>query len=398
VIWCAAIALCLFPAARPARAQQQSAAQTEQKLKAQRDTLEAIRQERAALEQRMHVLQSTAHDLTEELANLDHRAETTARIVRTLETQLDVITTDVTDATRNMVHAEDDLIVQRAVLHRRLVDIYKRGPMFTAEALLAAQSFGELVARYKYLHLLALRDRALVRHVEELRTRVALERNRLVVLQNAVVLNRSEKEREEARLLALEKQQQQNLSRVKSQEQQTQDRVAALRRTENQIANAIAAFEANRRRVEAAAPAASRSVSSIRTSDYGTLDWPVNGDILYPFGRQVLPNNTTTRWLGIGITAPSGTPVRAVAAGTVIWVSQLATYGLSVIVHHGGTDYSTYGSLASASVDSGATVQKGQIIGTVGISDPDFPAHLHFEIRSGSPPAVVDPFTWLRNR
>src|SRR5579862_2447543 len=107
--------LCLFAAARPADAQQQSAAQTEQKLKAQRDTLEAIRQERAALEQRMHVLQSTAHDLTEELSNLDHRAETTARIVRTLETQLDVISADVTDATRNMVHAEDDLIVQRAV-------------------------------------------------------------------------------------------------------------------------------------------------------------------------------------------------------------------------------------------------------------------------------------------
>ena len=392
------MALCLLPGARPAGAQQQSATQTEQKLKAQRDTLEAIRQERAALEQRMHVLQSTAHDLTEELANLDHRAETTARIVRTLETQLDVITADVTDATRNMVHAEDNLIVQRAVLHRRLVDIYKRGPMFTAEALLAAQSFGELMARYKYLHLLALRDRALVRHVEDLRTQVVLERRRLVVLQNAVVLNRSEKEREEARLLSLEQQQQQNLSRVKTQAAQTQDRVAALRRTENQIANAIAAFEANRRRVEAAAPAASRSVSSIRTSDYGTLDWPVNGDILYPFGRQVLPNNTTTRWLGMGITAPSGTPVRAVAAGTVIWVSQLATYGLSVIVHHGGTDYSTYGSLASASVDSGATVQKGQIIGTVGVSDPDFPPHLHFEIRSGSPPAVVDPFTWLRNR
>ena len=180
-------------AARASGAQQQSQAQTEQRLKAQRDTLEQIRAERAALEQRMRTLQTSAHDLTEEVSNLDHRADATARIVKTLEHQLDAIATDVSDATRDLVHAEDELIAQRAILRRRLVDIYKRGPLFTVDALLAAQSFGELVARYKYLHLLALRDRVLVRHVEELRNRVGQQRTRLVVLQNAVVQNRADK-------------------------------------------------------------------------------------------------------------------------------------------------------------------------------------------------------------
>ena len=51
--------------------------------------------------------------------------------------------------------------LKNSALHRRVVDIYKRGPLYTTEALLAAQSFGELVARYKYLHELALRDRAM---------------------------------------------------------------------------------------------------------------------------------------------------------------------------------------------------------------------------------------------
>ena len=347
----------------------------------------------------MKSLSSTAHDLTEELTNLDRRAEATARIVKVLKAQIDVISGDIIAVTHTMAQVEDDLVTQRAVLQRRLVDIYKRGPLFTVEALLGAQSFGELVARYKYLHLLTLRDRALVHHVEDLRNRVVNERERLVVLQKAVVQSRTDREEEEARLRALEKERVLNLGRVRRQAQQTQDRLEDLRRTEAQLANAIAALESTRRRTEAGAPAASRSVSSVKTSDYGKLDWPVEGDVLYPFGRLVQANNTTIRWNGMGIAAPAGTSVRAVAAGKVRSVGTLGTYGLTIIIDHGGADYSIYGSLATVRVDNGAVIQKGDVIATVGTSDPDFPAHLHFEIRRGSPsPAAIDPAAWLRAR
>jgi len=45
-------------------------------------------------------------------------------------------------------------------------------------------------------------------------------------------------------------------------------------------------------------------------------------------------------------------------------------------------------------VAKGARVTKGQVIGTVGATDPSFPPHLHFEIRRGGP--AVNPLTWLR--
>ena len=47
----------------------------------------------------------------------------------------------------------------------------------------------------------------------------------------------------------------------------------------------------------------------------------------------------------------------------------------------------------------GEAVVKGQAVGTVGISDPDQPPHLHFEIRHAGPggqPRSVDPASWLR--
>ena len=366
------------------------------RVRASRDELVRIRMERAELERQMVELRTTAHDLTEEMNNLNQRAAISERLIRTLDQQLLTIASEVTDATSNMARAEAELAQKKGILRHRLVDIYKRGPLYTTEALLSAQSFGELVARYKYLHMLALRDRALVHRVEQLRNQVGLERDRLVGLQRGIVESREEKLREEGNLRALVQQQRQQLSRVTHETRQTENKLARIKLTETQLSNTIAALEADRRRAEANRPPAARTTSSIRTSDYGQLDWPVDGPLLYTFGREVQANNTAIRWNGVGIRAPIGTVVRSVAPGKVVSVRQLGTYGLTVIVEHGGGDYSIYGSLARSDVREGQTIGKGQSIGGVGISDPELAPHLHFEIRHGGP--AMDPVTWLRRK
>lgn len=377
-------------------AQDQSA-----RLRAQRDSLERIRQEREQLEQRAAQLLNSVHDLNEEVSNLDKRADATARIVRSLDVQLTTIASEVDSAQAQVDAAQAELEAKRTSLHRRLVDIYKRGPMHTTEAMLSARSFGELVARYKYLHLLALRDRALVGRVEQLRAQVQREHDRLAVLQTALEENRTDKAKEEDQLRSLERERESALARTRVQARQTQDRIARLKATEAQLNNSISVFEAARRRAEAARPSAARATSTIKTSDYGKLDWPVDGKLLYTFGKAQTASNTTIRWNGVGIQASVNSAVRAVAAGKVLSAAQLGTYGLTVIVDHGGGDYSIYGSLSRADVRVGQQVSKGEILGGVGISDPDYPPHLHFEIRHAGAdgrPGSVDPATWLRNR
>jgi septal ring factor EnvC (AmiA/AmiB activator) len=364
------------------------------KLRAQREELDHIRQERADLERRMLELRANVHDLSEEVANLNARRATTERLVEALDRQLATINSDVDEATQNMVRTESELGDKRATLKRRLVDIYKRGPLFTTEALLSAQSFGELVTRYKYLHTLALHDRALVSRVEQLRDQVARDRDRLVRLQEALEQNRNDKRMEEDNLRALEQERSSKLAEAQLTARETAQNLDRLRRTEAQLASTIAAFEAERRRAESGRASAARSSSSIKTSDYGQLDWPVEGPLVYSYGKAQTASNATIRWNGVGIRAAVGTAVRAVAAGTVVSVGSLGTYGTTIIVEHGGGDYSIYGSLARADVRLHQTVAKGEQIGTVGISDPDLPPHLHFEIRHGGP--AVDPASWLR--
>jgi septal ring factor EnvC (AmiA/AmiB activator) len=374
----------------PIRAAAQSA---EARVRAQREELDRIRRERAELERRMANLQGSVHDLREEVFNLDRQREATEKVIATLDRQLASITRDVDETNARMLGAEQELTRRRTTLQRRLVDIYKRGPLYSTEALLTARSFGELVARYKYMHELARHDRALVARVQVLRDQVARQRRDLLMLREAVEVNRTDKELEEARLARLRVQQARDLQEAQRSAQQLSARLARLRASEARLGNVIASLETVRRRSEAR-PNARREASTLRTSDLGQLDWPVDGSVLYRFGRVVNPNNTTTRWNGIGIAAPAGTPVRAVQSGTVVSVGQLGTYGLTVIVQHGGGDYSVYASLATAAVRTGTPVRKDQVLGTVGVSDPDLQPHLHFEIRPQG--RAVDPESWLR--
>jgi murein hydrolase activator len=371
-----------------------SAQSAEARIRAQREELDRIRRERADLENRMANLRGSVHELQEEVAILDRQRDATERVIQTLDRQLAAITTEVDATTARVDKAEKELQGRRTTLERRLVDIYKRGPLYSAEALLTARSFGELVARYKYLHELATQDRSLVARVQTLRDQVFRQRADLVRLRNAVEENRMDKQLEEDRLARLRGERTTNLRQVQRSTQEILDRLAALRASESRLTNVIASIESERRRGAATRPNAPRETSTLRTSDLGRLDWPVDGTVLYRFGRVVNPNNTTTRWNGIGIAATTGTAVRAVAPGTVVSVGQLGTYGLTVIVQHGAGDYSVYASLNNASVRTGSAIRKGDPIGTVGTSDPDLRPHLHFEIRPQG--RAVDPESWLR--
>jgi len=342
----------------------------------------------------MSGLQNTAHELRDEVNLLDKQHDATARMVKSLDQQLIAITDEVQATSSDLQKSEREATMKRRVLQRRLIEIYERGPLYSAEVLFSAQSVGQLVARYKYLHLLALRDKGLVHRLDDLHDRIESQQMQLVRLQNSVIENRAEKEREATRLSELETLQGRNLKRVQDDTKRTKARLAELEKSEARLNNFIASFEAERRKASGRGGTATLTPSSIRTTDIGRLDWPVNGVFLYRFGRFVNPNNTTTRWNGIGIGAPIGTAVKSVSAGTVAYAGPMGTYGNTVILEHGGGDYSVYGSLARIDVRKGARVIKGQAIGTVGISDPALGAHLHFEIRRGGP--AVDPAEWLR--
>jgi peptidoglycan hydrolase CwlO-like protein len=247
-------------------------AQQSDRVRQQREELDRLRRERADLEARMRRLRGSVHDLGEEVTIIDRQADATARVVRTLEQQLAAITQDIDVASDSVRSAEQELDHRKGTLRRRLVDIYKRGPLYSYEAMLSSGSFGQLVARYKYLHQLARHDRFLVHRVEELHDQIARQRDVLIRLQSSIEMNRQDKAMEEARLRQLERDRVANLRSAKAAAQRTEFRLATVVRDESRMNSMIvAAIAAERRRADAArASPPGRAASARPTSGSST--------------------------------------------------------------------------------------------------------------------------------
>ena len=361
--------------------------------------LEEIRAERDKLERQQRELQGQVHDVNDELSNLERQRESTQRIVGEIERQIGGLASQMDRSSAELILAQDNLAERRAVLQRRLVDIYKRGSLHTFQVLLAAEGFGDLLSRYKYLYLTSQQDRALVTDVEKLRNRVVQQRNNILNVRSELDRRRDEREAEFSKYTELAGERAQKLESLQRSARSTERRLTTLQKDESRLNGVLASLERTRRD-ELARGALRGAISgpgSITTADLGKLDWPVDGTIVYRFGRDTLPSGGIIRWNGVGIAAPVGTPVKAVAAGTARLVGQFGTYGLTIVVEHGNGYYSVYSHLETAEVKLGTPVTRGSVIGTVGGKNSDYGPHLHFEIR-GENQIALDPTTWLRKR
>ena len=109
-----------------------------------------------------------------------------------------------------------------------------------------------------------------------------------------------------------------------------------------------------------------------------TISSPVRGTVTSPFGPRGGRNHD-----GMDIAAPTGTPVRAAACGTVSLAGQQSGYGNIVCVAHTSQFSTCYAHLSRFAVSNGARVQQGQVIGYVGCTGSCTGPHLHFETRVG---------------
>jgi murein DD-endopeptidase MepM/ murein hydrolase activator NlpD len=140
--------------------------------------------------------------------------------------------------------------------------------------------------------------------------------------------------------------------------------------------------------------------SSLRPEDLNhgkpasTYWWPTRGRVVRHYGEKLrgLPEH------GIGIAAPAGTEVCAVASGTVITcvrseAEQASAWGNVVAVSHAGGVVSWYAYLGDVDVEKGQRVGKGEPIGTVGSSGGSDEAELAFRLFRNA--RLVDPEDYL---
>jgi len=120
------------------------------------------------------------------------------------------------------------------------------------------------------------------------------------------------------------------------------------------------------------------AVASASAKARGKFIWPVQGEVISAFGAA----GSGLRNDGINIAAPDGSPVRAAAAGEVVYAgSAVPEFGNVVLIRHPDGWVTAYGHLGSISVKNRDRVTQGQPIGTVGASGGVPKPQLHFELR-----------------
>lgn len=128
-----------------------------------------------------------------------------------------------------------------------------------------------------------------------------------------------------------------------------------------------------------------------------TFIWPADGTVTSEFGMRYPPEGGETLEMhnGIDIANDEGTPIVAVADGTVIHLSQDASggFGYYILIDHGfiliDRDKQIYSEVSTlyahlkeqSHLGIKAEVSKGQEIGKMGSTGRSTGPHLHFEIR-----------------
>jgi murein DD-endopeptidase MepM/ murein hydrolase activator NlpD len=140
--------------------------------------------------------------------------------------------------------------------------------------------------------------------------------------------------------------------------------------------------------IEAANDAKRKSTSG--TGELSTFILPVNGPITSGFGARTPPTKGASSFHpAIDIGAPLGTPVKAAAAGVVIYTGRLGGLGNVVIVDHGGGTITEYGHLSKILTQKGASVGQGAVIAQVGSTGISTGPHLDYRVKVGG--KYVDP-------
>ena len=136
------------------------------------------------------------------------------------------------------------------------------------------------------------------------------------------------------------------------------------------------------------AGSSSRTATTVAPVNRLSMQWPVADG-----SRNIIANYNGTTNKGIDIGGTRGEPVKAAAAGKVLYVGEgVRGYGKLILINHNSSTLTAYAHNDALHVQKDQTVRAGQTIATMGSSDADR-VKLHFEVRING--KAVNPMPYL---
>ena len=140
-----------------------------------------------------------------------------------------------------------------------------------------------------------------------------------------------------------------------------------------------------------------KKTTRLRYFDQTPFILPSKGRFSSKFGAVRSYNGRYTRHhSGLDIANRVGTPIRAPQSGKVVLRNHFKTHGKTVMVDHGIGVISVFNHMSKIKVKTGQFVNKGDIIGEIGMTGLATGPHVHWGVSVGN--TRVDPLEWVRNK
>ena len=295
---------------------------------------------------------------------------------------------------RRLVRLRARLAVARKALAQRLVELYQADQPDIVTVILSSKGFADLLERGEFMQRVSEQDQRIIKIVRDAKAEATATAQRLDRL-----------ERRQAQITRIV---QQRRDEIASAKQGLINTRVGLDGTRADKAHALASVRTERRQLEGNLSGLKKEQAKIEATlqqaqgnppagpirhGNGSLIWPVNGPITSQFCER-------RAWEachpGIDIGVPSGTPIRAAAAGRVALLQSAGAsggYGNFTCIQHTGVMSTCYAHQSRFAVSLGQNVSQGQVIGYSGCTGLCFGPHLHFEVRING--AVTNPLNYL---
>jgi murein hydrolase activator len=341
-------------------------------------------------------------ELQEILRKLEQKESDLGRLsrdLRSVESSLD-------RTGREIQKVTEEANRKRMEIERRLASLYKAGELGALRMFFSAESFPQLAENIRYMRSILENDKRIFveynQKIDQLKSLKAdLERDALKKehIKSGIEQKKREIEEEKSKKAAY-------LGKVRQDRKSYEASLKELQANASRLQAMITRLDAlSRRKLSSRHEKPGARLKPLAelppvpdrgfASQKGRMSLPVRGEILESYGKHKHPEfNSFTFSKGLSISAQSGTEIKAIYEGTVIFADYFKGFGNMIIVDHGGGYFSLYAHASRMAKKVGVEVARHETIGAVGDVDSSKGSMLYFEIRHQGKP--VDPAGWVR--
>lgn len=375
-------------------------------LKELRGQIEALRKELAAAE-------GTRADAADQLKDAERDISLTQRELHKLADQRGDLQKALQELGGQSRELEGRLAGQQSQLEKLIHHQYLRGNPDSLRLLLNGDDPNQLARDLHYLAAIGKARRQLLDEIEtSLQRKQALAADTRERAGELAAVEARQRE-QHGKLLAQREQRKATLSKISAKIAAQRREIGSLQRDEKRLSQLIERLAriiaarpkprpepARRPAGETPGKAAPPEIANERTPEAtpssrfaslkGNLRLPVRGAIANRFGSARQEGST---WKGLYIRAATGSEVKAIAGGRVVFADWMRGFGNLLIVDHGDSYLSIYGNNDALLKQVGDTVRGGDNVASVGNSGGNPESGLYFELRHQGQP--LDPLKWV---